>query len=180
MIITRKTQRIVIVLTVLLWLSAACKMPASPEKYFDAAALNANAVSHFGSDYFVTALGYGKRTVTPGTHLFEEQVGYAIQRVQKYLENVEGLMPTKNTEPMLNASKDLFRFTLESYKTDHMAIAKLIDQKAPEEEIHSALEALDKKSYDAFQAKYNKLYDLGTQYAKDNGIKLVETPTFNR
>lgn len=180
MIIVRKIKSFIAISGILLWLMAACKMPASPEKYFDAAALNANAVSHFGSDYFVTALGYGKRTITPGAHLFEEQVGYAIQRVQKYLENVERLMSTKNTEPMLNASKDLFRFTLESYKTDHMAIAKMIDQKAPEEEIHNALEALDKKSYDAFQAKYNKLYDLGTQYAKDNDIKLVETPTFNR
>ncbi|ASZ13496.1 hypothetical protein CK934_22335 [Chitinophaga sp. MD30] len=155
-------------------------MPASPEKYFDAAALNANSVSLFGTDYFVRALGYGKRTITPGAHLFEEQVGYNIQRIQKYLENVEALMPTKNTEPMLNALKDLFRFALESYKTDHLVIAKMIDQQAPGEEINKALEALDKKSYDTFQAKYNKLYDLGTQYAKDNGIKLVEMPTFNR
>lgn len=177
---TRKIKHLFVLLGALLGLLSSCKMPASPEKYFDAAALNANAVSLFGTDYFVKALGYGKRTVSPGAHVFEEQVGYMTQRVEKYLENVDALMPTKNTEPMLNASKDLFRFTLESYKTDHMAIAKMIDQKAPDEEINKALEALDQKSYETFLAKYNKLYDLGTQYAKDNGIKLAETPAFNR
>lgn len=175
-----KIKQTTVILSALLWLTSSCKMPASPEKYFDAAALNANAVSLFGTDYFTKALGYGQREISPGKHVFEEQVGYNIQRVQEYLKNVEALMPTKSTEPMLNASKDLFRFALESYRTDHMAIARMIDQKAPEEEISKALEALDKKSYETFLAKYNKLYDLGTQYARENDIKLVESPAFNR
>ncbi|HEY8916075.1 MAG TPA: hypothetical protein VIM87_06530 [Chitinophaga sp.] len=157
-----------------------CKMPASPEKYFDAAALNANAVSHFGSDYFITALEYGKRTAGAGQYSYEQQIGFAIQRVERYLKSVNGLIATKDTEALLDASKDLFQFTLESYRTDHMAVAKMIDRKAPEEEIAKALEALDQKSYGTFVSKYNKLHDLGTQYAKDHDIKLVEMPRFNR
>lgn len=157
---------------------AACKLPASPEKYFDAAALNANAVSHFGSDYFITALGYSKRGANQFN--YEQQLNYAIQRVEGYLKNVNGLLSTKDTKDMLEASKDLFRFTLESYRTDHLPIAKMIDRKAPEEEIAKAMEALDKKSYETFLVKYDKLYNLGTKYAKDHDIKLVEGPKFNR
>jgi hypothetical protein len=160
----------------------ACKMPASPEKYFDTAALNANAVSHFGSDYFITALGYSKRSTPTGTDPFNytQQINFAIQRVEGYLKNVNELLPTKETEALLNASKDLFQFALQSYRADYLPIAKMIDNKAPEEQVVAAMQALDNKSYEAFLGKYNKLYDLGTQYAKDNGIKLAETPTFKR
>ena len=158
----------------------ACKMPASPEKYFDAAALNANVVSHFGSDYFITVLGYGKRSPGTSPYNYEQQVGFAIQRVERYLENVNNLISTKDTEALLDASKDLFQFTLESYRTDHLSLAKMIDRNAPEEEIVKALEALDKKSYETFLIKYNKLHDLGIQYAKDHDIQLVEMPRFNR
>jgi len=165
-----------------LWIAllilTACKLPASPEKYFDVAALNANAVSHFGSDYFITALGYSKRGSNQFN--FEQQINYAIQRVEDNLKNVNGLLPTKDTKAMLEASKDLFQFTLESYRTDHLPIAKMIDRKAPKEEIAKAMEELDKKSYEIFLVKYDKLYNIGTRYAKDHDIQLVETPKFNR
>ena len=161
---------------------AACKLPASPEKYFDTAALNANAVSHFGSDYFITALGYGKRPMSAGAgpYSYEEQIGFAIQRVEGYLKKVEGLMATNDTEALLDASKDLFRFTLDSYRTDHLPIARMIDQKAPAETIAQAMEALDKKSYETFLAKYEKLHGIGIRYAKAHGIPLAQMPTFNR
>ena len=162
----------------------ACQMPASPEKYFDAAALNANAVSHFGSDYFITALGYSKRPVAAGPgagqYSYEQQIGFAIKRVEGYLMNVNGLMSTNDTKALLDASKDLFQFTLESYRTDHLSIAKMIDRNAPEEEIGKAMEALDKKSYEIFLIKYDKLHNIGIQYAKDHDIQLVEMPKFNR
>jgi hypothetical protein len=161
----------------------ACQMPASPEKYFDAAALNANAVSHFGSDYFITALGYSKRPAAAGSgpsqYNYEQQIGFAIKRVEGYLKNVNGLMSTRDTKALLDASKDLFLFTLESYRTDHLQIAKMIDRKAPEEEVAKAMEALDKKSYETFLIKYDKLHDIGIQYAKDHDIQ-VKMPAFNR
>ncbi|RPD41203.1 hypothetical protein [Chitinophaga barathri] len=177
-----KTLRYIPVMLLLGFMTIlACKMPASPEKYFDAAALNANAVAHFGSDYFITALGYGKRPAGtgPGEFSYEQQVGFAIQRVQKYMENVEGLMATNDSKALLDASKDLFSFTLESYNKDHLPIARLIDRKAPEEEVAKAMEALDKKSYETFLVKYDKLYNIGTQYAKEHGIRLAEGPKFN-
>lgn len=152
-------------------------MPASPEKYFAAAALNANAVSHFGSDYFITALGYSKRQTASN---YEEQINFAIQRVEKYLKNVNDLMATNDNKALLDASKDLFQFTLESYKADHLPIARLIDRKAPEEEVAKAMEELDKKSYETFLVKYDKLHDIGIQYAKDHNIQLMEMPKFNR
>jgi hypothetical protein len=165
-------------LLILLLLLTACKLPASPEKYFDAAALNANSVSHFGSDYFITALGYSKRGSSQFN--YEEQMNYAILRVEGSLKNVNELLPTKDTKAMLDASKDLFQFTLESYRRDHLPIAKMIDRKAPQEAVAKAMEELDKKSYETFLIKYDKLYNIGTQYAKDHDIKLVETPKFNR
>lgn len=161
----------------------ACQMPASPEKYFDAAALNANAVSHFGSDYFITALGYSKRPIAAGAgadqYNYEQQIGFAIKRVEGYLKNVNGLMSTRDTKALLDASRDLFLFTLESYRTDHLQIAKMIDRKAPEEAVAKAMEALDKKSYETFLIKYDKLHDIGVQYAKDHDIQ-VKTSAFNR
>jgi len=89
-------------------------------------------------------------------------------------------MSTKDTQPLLEASKDLFQFTLESYRTDHLQIAKMIDRQAPQEEVAEAMEALDKKSYEAFLVKYDKLYNIGIQYAKDHHIPLAEMPKFNR
>jgi len=56
----------------------------------------------------------------------------------------------------------------------------MIDRKATEEEIAKALEALDKRSYETFVIKYNKLHDIGIQYAKDHDIQLVEMASFNR
>lgn len=179
---TKRTS-IAVMLMLCMITAIACRLPASPEKYFDAAVLNANAVSHFGSDYFITALGYSKRpgaAAGDGLYNYEQQTGFAIQRIERYLKNVNGLAPTQDTRAMLEASKDLFRFTLESYSTDHLRIAKMIDRKAPQEEVAQAMEALDKKSYETFLAKYDKLRDIGIQYAKDHDIPLVEMPSFNR
>jgi hypothetical protein len=160
----------------------ACQMPAPPQKYFAATVLNANAVSHFGSDYFITALGYSKRPLAAGVdqYTYEQQVGFAIQRVERYLKSVNGLMPTQDSKAMLDASRDLFRFTLESYSTDHLQIAKMIDRKAPQEEVAQAMQALDGKSYETFLAKYEKLRNIGIQYARDHDIPLMKMSKFNR
>lgn len=171
---TRQLSLLALLLTII---ATACKLPASPNTYFDKAALNANIVSHFGSDYFITVLGYGKRTEVG---MYEQQVNYAIQRVEKYLSEVNKLPTTKDTRELLDASKDLFGFTLESYRADHLPIARMIDRKAPGAEVTKAMEELDKKSYVAFIGKYDKLYDIATRYAKDHDIQLAETPKFNR
>lgn len=176
----KKQQYIPIILLLCCITALSCKLPASPEKYFDAAALNANAVSHFGSDYFITALGYSRRPVNTDQFNYEQHMDLTIQRIEGYLKNVDELMPTKDTKAMLDASKDLFQFTLESFRTDHLQIAKMIDRKAPQEEVAKAMEALDKKSYESFLVRYDRLYKIGVQYAKDHDIQLVETPRFNR
>jgi hypothetical protein len=182
----KKLRRSFIFLLVcnILFLVEACRLPASPEKYFDVTALNANSVSYFGSEYFTKMLGYRGKPLAAGPGVdqynYEQQLGFAIKRVEKYLKNIDELLPTKDTQALIDASKDLFQFTLESYKKDHLPIAKMIDRKAPADEITKAMNDLDKRLYMAFSVRYNKLYEIGTQYAKDNNIKLMEMPQFNK
>ena len=73
-------------------------------------------------------------------------------------------------------SLNLYAFVLASYKTDHLRIAKMIDNNAPEIEINVATTELDNKSYEIFMQKYDKLWSIAEQYAKDNGIEVKKMP----
>jgi len=163
----------VVVLTI-----TACGFPLNtPEEYFDQAALNTNGISRFGTYYFEGFQAYLKSTAGPGkVSNCEKYLQNSIASAEKNLEKVKRLKPTDKTEPMLNASIDLYTFVLANYKTEHLNIARMIDSHAPEDKINEALTHVDTESYDIFIQKYNKVWELADVYAKENGIEVEKMP----
>jgi hypothetical protein len=108
----------------------------------------------------------------------EKYVEQSIVMTERSMEKAKGLTPTTETKPMIDASLDLCAFTLESYRTDHLKIAQMIDKKESEDAINKAMQELDEKSGESFGVKYDKLWEIAQKYAKDNGIKLTQMPKF--
>lgn len=155
----------------------ACNFRANtPEEYFDQAALNTNQISRFGTYYFEDYQFYLKNVSGTAGTTCEKYLENSILHAEKNLEKIKKLQPTSATKPMLDASITLYSYVLTSYKTEHLKIAKLIDQHESEEQINKALTELDTKPYDAFIEKYNKLWELADIYAKDNYIAVEKMP----
>lgn len=167
-----------IALLLLLCISSSCNLIHSPEEYFDKTALNTNMLSRFGRSYFHTYQKYIKSGAgTDSFNTCEKYLkNYSIAFAERDLKKVEGLYPNTEAKPMIDASIDLYNYVLQSYKTDHLAIARMIDQNAPAESIDEAIRALDEKSYAGFSEKYDKLWRIAKTYAKNNHIELKEMP----
>lgn len=167
-----------ITLLLLFCIGSSCNLIHSPEEYFDKSALNTNAISRFGGSYFYTYQKYIKGSAGTGSFNTCEKYlkNYSIAFAVRDLEKVKGLYPNTETKPMIEASIDLYNYVLQSYQTDHLEIARMIDRKAPAETINEAIKALDDKSYAGFSEKYDKLWTLAKTYAKNNDIEVKEMP----
>ena len=167
-----------ITLLLLLCIDSSCSLLHSPEEYFDKTALNTNMLSRFGGNYFYTYEKYIKGGNGTGSFNTCEKYlkNYSIAFAERDLEKVKKLYPSTEAKPMIDASIALYTFVLQSYKTEHLAIARMIDQNAKAEAIDDAIRALDEKSYDRFSEKYNKLWTIARAYAKNNHIEVKEMP----
>jgi len=168
-----------VMLMVMVLTITACEFSLNtPEEYFDRVALNTNSISRFGGQYFNTYLRYikGGANTTDFNTCEKYLKNNSIATVERNVKKIKELQPTKKTKPMIDAALDLYAFVLKSYQTDHLKVAKMIDNHAPENEINQAINELDNKSYDAFEQKYNKLWDIAEAYARDNGIEVKKMP----
>ena len=166
-----------VMLMVMVSTITACNLTVNtPEEYFDRAALNANQISRFGTYYFEGYQFYLKNVSGTAGTTCEKYLENSILDAEKNLEKIKKLRPTSATKPMLDASITLYNYVLTSYKTEHLKIAKMMDNHEPEEQINKALTELDTKPYDAFIEKYNKLWKLADIYAKDNNIAVEKMP----
>lgn len=166
-------------LALLALLPAACRfVPNTPQEYFGRAALNANAVAAFGSGYFRV---HDCRNLPAGTpepfNSCEKLLRNAIRQLESYIERADALYRTDETRPMIEAGLDLYRYVLESYRTDHLQVAQLLDAKAPDAQVEQALQVLDAKSGAGFAQRYDKVWRLAEPYAKAHGIRLITTRT---
>ncbi|HWU51812.1 MAG TPA: hypothetical protein VN153_03265 [Tahibacter sp.] len=171
-----------LLLALLALLPAACRfVPNTPQEYFSRAALNANAVAAFGSAWFrVHDCGNLPANTPAAFNSCEKLLQNSIRQLESYIERADALYRTDETRPMIEAGLDLYRFVLDSYRTDHLQVARLLDAKAPAAQIEQALQALDAKSYAGFEQRYDKVWGIAEQYAKAHGIKLITTPTSPR
>ncbi|MBK1896186.1 hypothetical protein [Chryseobacterium paridis] len=157
----------------------ACEFSRNtPTEYFDRVALNTNQITRFGGQYFNTYLKYIKGGAsTPDFNTCEKYLkNNSIATAERNVQKIKELQSTPKTKPMIDAALDLYAFVLNSYKTDHLKIAKMIDNKAPEADIEAAIIEMDNKSYDIFAQKYDNLWKLAEIYAKDNGIEVKKMP----
>lgn len=168
-----------LLLALLALLPAACRfVPNTPQEYFSRAALNANAVAAFGSAYFrVHDCGHLPAGTPAAFDSCEKLLQNAVRQLESTIERADALYRTDETRPMIEAGLDLYRFVLDSYRTDHLQVARLLDAKAPAAQVEQALQALDAKSQAGFAQRYDKVWSLAEPYAKAHGIKLITTRT---
>lgn len=175
---TAQSFKNVILMGVLLTITACEFSLNTPTEYFDRVALNTNMITRFGGEYFNTYQRYIKGGAsTADFNTCEKYLkNYSIATAERNVQKIKELQSTPKTKPMIDASLDLYAFVLMSYKTDHVKIARMIDDKAPEAEINAAIIELDNKSYDLFAKKYDKLWSIAEAYAKENGIEVKKMP----
>ncbi|MBN8738065.1 MAG: hypothetical protein BGP24_02645 [Lysobacterales bacterium 69-70] len=163
-------------------LPAACRfVPNTPQEYFGRAALNANAVAAFGSAWFRVHDCSNPPASTPAAfNSCEKLLQNSVSQLENSIERADALYRTDETRPMIEAGLDLYRFVLDSYRTDHLQVARLLDAKAPAAQVEQALHALDAKSYAGFEQRYDKVWGIAEPYAKAHGIKLITTQTSPR
>ena len=157
----------------------ACEFSLNtPTEYFDRVALNTNSIARFGGQYFNTYQRYIKGGASTADFNTCERYlkNISIATVERNVQKIKEMKSTPKTKPMIDAALDLYAFVLMSYQTDHFKIAKMIDNKAPEDEIEAEIIELDNKSYAIFAQKYDKLWTIAESYAKDNGIEVKKMP----
>ena len=149
----------------------------SPEKYFDVAVLNSNMLVGFAGD------GQLREIESPSVRMVENSTQTApiprgeivegkISFVELNLAKLKSLKETPDNAEILQGSIALHEYILPVYKIEYMQLAKLYDQKVPEEQIQSFAAAIHDKYYAEFDKRYNKLINAGKQYAARHGIKV--------
>lgn len=176
-----KTKITFIVSALLFFVLQSCKMENTPEEYFDRTSLNTNLIFEFGARDFKRMgetksasqlMAYDEKGTFPAKSYEDHILRFKIPYINQTIEKIKDLKPTEETTPMINASLDLFNFVKEKYQTDYVKIARLMDKKAPKEEIEKAIFEMETVNFSTFDQKYKKLWDLALPYAKEHGIEV--------
>ena len=169
-------------LLVIIFLFQSCGFETSPKTYFNKTTLNTNSLSNFGSKDFEHYMGsipqknlYIK--TDSGEYKLQEKVTphiktFIIPRTEEELNEIKALRPTEETKAMIDASINLYEFTLKKYKTDYIAIAKLIDANADKEEIKNAITNFDNKNLETYWNLHKQLSEIAIPYAEKHGIEV--------
>lgn len=157
-------------------LFTACNM-TSPDKYFDVSVLNANAISSFGGKEIYQMLqetpqAYDDKTKKMITSSYVDHVKFRIAYAEKAYKDVQALTETEDAKPILDASKDLFSYTVENEKSGYLTIAAMKDAHAADDSIKQAAVIFDQQFRDGFDKKYDKLMEVGKAYATKHNIKV--------
>lgn len=155
---------------------AACNT-TTPERYFDVAVLNANAISRFGGKEIYEMLketpqSYDEKSKAMVQSSYVDHVKFRITYAEKAYKDVQALKETEDAKPILDASKDLFGFTVDKEKNGYLSIAALKDAHVSEDSIKQVAVGFDEQYQNAFSQKYDKLMELGKAYANKHNIKV--------
>lgn len=176
-----KTKIILVATALLFFVLQSCKMENTPEEYFDITSLNTNLFMEFGARDFKRMgeaksasqlMAYDERGTFPAKSYEDHILRFKIPFINQAIEKIKDLKPTEETTPMINASLDLFNYVKERYQTDYVKIARLMDSKAPKEEVEKAVFEMETVTFATFDQKYKKLWDLALPYAKEHGIEV--------
>lgn len=171
----------IIIAALILIVLQSCKMENTPEEYFDISALNTNLFMEFGAKDFERMeqnkggnqlMAFDEKSTFPAKSYEDHILRFKVPYLKQSIKKIEDLKPTEETTPMINASLDLFKFVEARYEKDYVKIAQLMDQKASKETIDKAIAEMEAANFPAFEAKYQKLWDLALPYAKDHGIEV--------
>jgi len=155
---------------------AACNT-VTPEKAFDVAVLNANTLSRFGGKEIFEMLqeppqAYDEKTKQMAQSSYVDHVKFRIAYSEKAYNDVQALAATEETKPMIEASKDLFSYTIDKEKNGYLSIAAMKDAHVSDDSIKLAAIKFEQLYQQAFSQKYDKLMDLGKTFADKHHIKV--------
>lgn len=159
------------------WLLTACNA-AAPEKYFDLAVLNCNMMVGFAGEGLSMELDQPSLKMVNGDKDHpvpmkrKEVIDNKIQFFELNLGKLKQLKETDDTKDMLQASVALYDYVLPVCKTEYQQLAKLYDEGAAKEEIHSYAQAIHDKYDTGFDELFNKLTTTGKSYAAKHNIKV--------
>lgn len=95
---------------------------------------------------------------------------FLIPSIDSSIAQIEELKPTPKTQDLINTSLQLYHFAKDTYESDYLAAAQLIDAKENSENIDEILFQLDMERVPEFKKMYQQLIRLSIPYAKQNGI----------
>jgi hypothetical protein len=149
----------------------------SPEKYFDIAVLNTNALRGFAGDGMLRDLQspsvkMAENNGKPVPMKRSEVLNAKIKLAEENLDKLEGMKKTDDNKDMLEASLALYKFVIPVYKTEYTQLAGLYDANAQEDEIESLAKLIHEKYYSEYTELYNKLISIGKVYAEKHDIKV--------
>ena len=157
----------------------SCNM-VTPEKAFDVAVLNTNTITSFGGreiyDWLQSPpMAYDAKSKQMVASSYVDCVKFKFSYAEKALKDIQELPVTEETKPMIEASKDLFAYAVDKEEKGYVAIAKMKDDHAPDDQIAAAAADFTDKYRAEFQQKYDKLVEIGKGFAAKHDIKA----TFN-
>jgi hypothetical protein len=155
---------------------AACNT-TTPERYFDVSVLNANTIGRFGGKEIYEMLqeapqSYDEKSKKMVSSSYVDYVKFKMAYTEKAYKDVQALPETEETKSMIDASKDLFGYTIDKEKDGYLAIAAMKDAHAADDSIKQAAVNFEQQYVDAFGKKYDKLMELGKAYAEKHHIKV--------
>lgn len=155
---------------------AACNT-ATPEHTFDVSVLNANTLSRFGGKEIYEMLKeppqtYDEKSKQMVQSSYVDHVKFRIMYAEKAYKDVQALSETEETKPMIEASKDLFGYTVDKQQNGYLSIAAMKDAHVSDDSIELAAVKFNDLYQTAFSQKYDKLMELGKAYADKHHIKV--------
>ncbi|MFL5743152.1 MAG: hypothetical protein ACJ751_00705 [Niastella sp.] len=155
---------------------AACNTP-TPEHSFDVAVLNANTFARFGGKEIYEMLqetpqSYDEKSKKMVQSSYVDHVKFRLMYAEKAYKDVQALSETEETKPMIEASRDLFGYTIDKEKNGYLSIAAMKDAHVADDSIKLAAVRFEQLYQNAFSEKYKKLMELGKVYADKHHIKV--------
>jgi hypothetical protein len=155
---------------------AACNT-ATPERTFDISVLNANTLSRFGGKEIYDMLqetpqSYDEKSKKMVQSSYVDHVKFRIAYAEKAYKDVQALPETEETKPMIEASRDLFSYTIDKQKNGYLSIAAMKDAHVADDSIKMAAVKFNELYEGPFSQKYDKLMELGKAFADKHHIKV--------
>lgn len=152
----------------------------SPESYFSKTVLNVNRYISFGANDFENMKSKKDQGMLTGD-LSDGNLNYTdsyvthietnlIQNINSDIENVKTLKVTDETKSLIDSSLEVYSFIKQTYETDYLTIAKMLDNGAPQEQIDNSIALLQAAKGTELDEKRSKLIEIAKAYAKENNI----------
>ncbi len=159
----------------------SCISLDTPQDYFDRTTLSTNAISDLGKKDFEdmkrlkeqNAMRIVVNDESKSTEKYEEYVKTGMLfRIGRYVERINDLKPTEETEDLIKASLEVFNFVKSKYENEYIEIAKMMDNGESEDKINKKIEQFEKTNLPVFYEKMEKLTAIAIPYAESNGINV--------